>query len=220
MTSNDEPILIQNLIDSGIATFLNVVLQSDDPKIIKNACLLISNICCGSLGQIGNLFKNNIFIELIKVSKNIYEALAFNSKYNNEYYRCLIDAFREINFSFASTIINSIYEKIIPFARYDNCIVVFFLVKGLDILNIKDYEDTECLEVILEALYKLIIFDRDEIEKVGNNNSKCLNFAEFMEKNGLKENLEKLLLTNKECSLISIDAKRIYNDLFNDYKQK
>ena len=220
MTLNGNGILIQNLINSGIAKYLNVVLQSDDPKIIKNACLLISNICCGSFGQIGNLFVNNTFIELIKVSKNIYEALVFHSKYKNEYYGCLIDAFREINLSFAYAINNSIYEKMIPLARYDNCIVVLFLVKGLDILNEKGYEVTECFQAILEALYKLIIFDRNGNEKVGNNNNNCLNFAEFMEKNGLKKYLEKLLLTYKECSLISIDAKRIYNVLFNDYKQK
>ena len=220
IASNDDGILTQILIDSGIAKFLNFVLQSDDPKIIKNAGLLISNICCGSCGQIGNLFENNTFIELIKVSKNIYEALVFNSKYKNEYYGCLIDAFREINFAFASAINNSIYEKMIPLARYDNCIVVLFLVKGLDILNVKDYKDNECLQAILDALYKLIIFDRDDIVKVDNNNNNCLNFAEFMEKNGFKEYLEKLLITKKEDNLISINAMRIYNALFNDFEQK
>jgi hypothetical protein len=215
--SLEDGILTQILIDSGIAQFLNFVLQSDDPKIIKNACICISNICCGTCGQVGNLYENNTFIELIKVSKNIYEALVYNSKCKDEYYKCLIDTFREINYSFTFAIINSIYEKIIPLARYDNFFVVLLLIKGLDYLNDKKID--ECIEFILKALYKLFIYDRDEIKKDGsNNNNNYINFAEFMEKNGLKESLEKLLSTNKN-NRISFIAERVYNSIFNDFEK-
>ena len=210
MMSLEDGIITQILIDNGISKFLNFVLQSDEPKIIKNAAFCISNICCGAYGQLANLYEKNTFIELIKVSKNIYEALIYNSKYKDENYKILIDTFREINFAFANAIINSISEKRIPLASYDNCIVILFLVKGLDILKDNNIDDIIICD--LEALYRLIIDERDEMKDNGENNNNCLSFVEFMEKNGLREYLEKLSITNKNNE-ISVIIKRILENL-------
>ena len=210
MMSLDEGILTQILIDSGIANFYNYVLQSNDLKIIKNASFGLSNLCAGAYGQISCLYENNTFVELIKVTKNIYEALEYNSKLKDVHYGELKDAFREINFVFSLAIINSIYEKSIPLVKYDNCVVVLFLIKGLDILNENGYE--ELIKCILSALYKLIIFDRGEQNKNNDNNN--LDIIEFMEINGIKEHLGKLKLNMNED--IVNKAEIIYDCIFNN----
>lgn len=209
--SLDDGILTQTLIDSGIANFYNYVLQSNDIRIIKNAAFGISNICSGAYGQISCLFENNTLVELIKVSKNIYEALDYNSKLKNAYYSELKDAFREINFVFSLVIINSLFEKIIPLVSYDNYAVILFLIKGLNILNEKGYE--LLMEYILTALYKVIVFHRGEKNK-NNNNSNYLDIVEFMEINGIKEYLENMK-SNKNEKLVN-KAELIYNSLFYD----
>ena len=214
MMSLDEGILTQTLIDSGIANFYNYVLQSNDTKIIKNASFGISNICAGAYGQISCLYEKNTFIQLIKVTKNIYEALEYNSKLKNVYFSELKDAFREINFVFSLAIINSLYEKSIPLIKYDNCVVVLFLIKALHILNENGYEDL--IKCILSALYKLIIYDRGEQTKNNDNNkdNNYLDIIEFMEINGIKEYLEKLK-SNMSEEIVD-KAEIIYNCIFNN----
>ena len=208
--SLEDGIQTQILIDSGISQFLNSALQSSNPRIIKNVSFCISNICAGTCGQMANLFQNNTFIELIKVSKNIYEALDYNFNINDDYYGALIDAFREINYAFSLAISNCIYEKIIPLAKYDNYAVVLILVKGLNIFSDKKIDFL--IIFILSALYRLILYDRGE---KANANKNSVNFAEIMEKNGLKECLEKLLLSNKNEKILQ-EAGRIYDSIFND----
>lgn len=213
MMSLEDGILTQILIDSGISHFLKNALQSPNPQIIKNVSFCISNICAGTYGQMANLFENNTFIELIKVSKNIYEALDYNFKIDNEYYKVLIDAFRELNYAFSLAIMNCIYEKIIPLAKYDNYAVILILVKGLNIFSNKNFEDV--IINILAALYKLILNDRGE--KMDDNNNGT-NFSKVMEKHGLKEYLEKLLAQSKNQKLL-YDAERIYDSIFNDFEK-
>ena len=214
MMSLDEGILTQTLIDSGIANFYNYVLQSNDSKIIKNASFGISNICAGAYGQISCLYEKNTFVQLIKVTKNIYEALEYNSKLKNVHYSELKDAFREINFVFSLAIINSLYEKSIPLIKYDNSVVVLFLIKALHILNENGYEDL--IKCILSALYKLIIYDRGEQTKNNDNNkdNNYLDIIEFMEINGIKEYLEKLK-SNMNEEIVD-KAEIIYNCIFNN----
>ena len=215
--SLDDAILTQTLIDSGIANFYNYVLQSNDVRIIKNASFGISNICAGTYGQLACLYESNTFVELIKVSKNIYEALDYNSKLNNVYYSELKDAFREINFVFSLAIINSVFEKSIPLVKYNNCIVVLFLIKALNILNENGME--QLMEYILSALYKLIVFDRGEKKKNNENNkdnNNNLDIVEFMEINGIKEYLEKLK-SNKNEKVVG-KAEIIYNAIFYNFE--
>ena len=208
----EDGILTQTLIDSGIAKFLNVVLQSHDIRVIKNACFCISNICAGTCGQISNLYDNNTLFELTKVSKNIYDALEYNGKFKNEYFNELKDAFREINFVYSLTILNSIYDKLVPFIKYDNYIILLILLKGLEIF---DERNEDLLELILESINKLIIYDQTDKYNDMNDN---LSFVQFFEKYGLKEILEKIIFY-KSQNLVEKAAK-IYDSIFSDLDNK
>jgi hypothetical protein len=208
----EDGILTQTLIDSGIAKFLNVVLQSHDIRVIKNACFCISNICAGTCGQISNLYDNNTLFELTKVSKNIYDALEYNGKFKNEYFNELKDAFREINYVYSLTILNSIYDKLIPFIKYDNYIILLILLKGLEIF---DERNEDVLELILESINKLIIYDQTDKYNDMNDN---LSFVQFLEKYGLKEILEKIKFY-KSQNLVK-RATKIYDSIFSDLDNK
>lgn len=196
LMSLEDNIITQNLLDSGISQFLNIVLQSHDPKVIKNAFFCLSNICAGTYGQLAYLYDNNTLIEAVKIGKYIYEALDYNSKSKNEYYNSLIDVFREINYVFSQAINNSLKEKFIPLARYDNYAVISILIKGIEILSDKNLENLN--DYILAALYKLIIFDKEDFINNNDNNDKYISFTEVMERNGLKECLEKILQNKKD----------------------
>lgn len=222
--SLEDGILTQTLLDSGIAKFLNMVLQSHDITVIKNASFCISNICAGTYGQISNLYDNNTLFELIKVAKNIYEALNYNGILKNEQYNKLKDAFREINYVFSLTIINSIYEKSIPFARYDNFTVVLILLKGLDIIE----NNVELFRLIISAIYRLLVYDRtdkykDKNLKENNNNNNSnledniqnLSISEFMERNGIKEIAQKLKYSKIDDNTVRA-FENIYNEVFNE----
>ena len=80
---------IQKIIDSGIAQFINRLLQLSDIKIIKNTFNCIFMICYGTFGHISNLYENNTISLALKVSKNIYEA--FNGRFN--IFRCTYNCF-------------------------------------------------------------------------------------------------------------------------------
>ena len=223
LMSLDDGILTQNLLDSGVAIFLTNVIQSHEIRVIKNAAFCISNICAGTCGQIGNLIKNNTLVELIKVSKNIYDALNYNEKNKNENYSELKDALREINYVFSLTIENSIFEKLIPLARFNDYTIVLVLIKGLSLLD--DINDGDLISNILKGLYKLIVFDRSEKSDESNNNSgdknyneKFLSFTEVMERNGFKETLEKLQMS--ENLKISHQAHKMHDALFSNLEEE
>jgi len=212
LMSLEDGILTQTLIDSGIAKFLNFVLQSHDIRVIKNACFCISNICAGTCGQISNLYDSNTLFELTKVSKNIYDALEYNGKFKNEYFNELKDAFREINFVYSLTILNSIYEKLVPFIKYGNYIILLILLKGLEIF---DERNDDLLELILESINKLIIFDQSDKYNDMNDN---LSLVQFLEKYGLKEILEKI--KSYKNKILVETAGKIYDSVFNDLDSK
>ena len=228
LMSLDDGILTQNLIDSGIASFLTKVIQSHEVRVIKNAAFCMSNICAGTCGQVGALIKDGTLIELINVSKNIYDALNYNEGSKNEHYSELKDALREINYVFALAIENTIFEKSIPLVRYNNYTIILVLLKGLNILEDKDNE--ELFYNILKSLYKLIVFDKTEkndeiindMNTIDNNNIndniKYLTFIEVMERNGFKETLEKLQMSKNE--VISSQSAKIYDALYNNLEEE
>ena len=195
----DDGIITQTLLNAGITSFLTKTLQSNDLRIIKNACFCISNICAGSYGQMSYLFNDNTLYELIKVSKNILEAIELMQK-KDDYYLQLLDTFREINFVFSLTITNSLYEKVIPFCQCENYTVILVLMKGLKYLSGEKNEDV--LETIFIAINKIILFSKD-CDK---------NIFFVMEKYGLKENLEKIIITGS-LSLGKI-AEEIHESLY------
>lgn len=195
----DDGILTQTLLNEDIASFLKPLILTNDLRTIKNVCFCFSNICSGTYGQIAYLFNNNALYELIKVSKNIYEAMEL-AKEKDDYYFQLKDTFREINFVFALTISNSIFEKSVPFAKCNDYTPVMILVKGLRIFC--DVKNQDLLDTISKALMKLIYF----------NNFFDENICDVMEKFGFKENLENILL-NKNWEIFE-DFEKIYDSIF------
>jgi len=178
----DDGIITQNLLNAGISSFLTKVLQSNDIRIIKNACFCISNICAGTYGQSSYLFNDNTLYGLIKVSKNILEAIELRQE-KDDYYLQLLDVFREINFVFSITISNTLIEKVIPFCQCENYTVIIILMKGLNILLGDKNQDL--FSSMFIAINKLILFTKDYDNNIFFN----------MEKYGLKENLEKIIIT-------------------------
>ena len=199
LMSLDDGILTQTLLNANISSFLKPIILTNDIRTIKNACFCLSNICAGTYGQIAYLFHNNTLYELIKVSKNILEAMEYN-KEKGDYYYQLKDTLREINYVFALTIHNGLFEKIVPFAKCDDYTPVMIIIKGLKIFC--DINNQDLLDVILKTIYKLISF---------NN---CLedDICEIMEKFGLKENLENILL-NKNWEVFE-EAESLYDSIF------
>ena len=178
----DDGIITQTLLNAGISSFLAKTLQSNDIRIIKNACFCLSNICAGTYGQSAYLFNDNTLYELIKVSKNILEAIELSQK-KDDYYLQLIDVFREINFVFSIIISNTLIEKVIPLCECENYTVILVLIKGLKYLLAEKNE--ELFEAMLFAINKIILFSKDNDKNIFFN----------MEKYGLKENLEKIIIT-------------------------
>ena len=215
LLSLEDAFLTQIMIDSGISKFLTQALKSSDIKLIKNITFAISNICASECGQLVDLYENNTLVELINVSKNIYEALEYNEKIKTEEYNMLKDAFRELNFAFSLAINNSIYERSIPLARYNNNIVVLILIKGLKLYYEKYNEDL--LTLILESLFKLLIFDNTSNGNEGNFDNN-LSFKEIIERQGVKEYLE-IIMNQKNTSNVKW-AKRVYDLIFNDFEDE
>ena len=199
LMSLDDGILTQTLLNADISSFLKPIILTNDIRTIKNACFCLSNICAGTYGQIAYLFKNNTLYELIKVSKNIYEAMEY-SKEKGDYYCQLKDTFREINYVFALTIYNGLFERIVPFVKCDDYTPVMIIIKGLKIYC--DISNKDLLDTILSAIGKIISF----------NNYFEDDICDIMEKFGLKENLENILL-NKNWDLFK-QAENLYDSIF------
>ena len=195
----DDGIITQNLLNAGISSFLTKVLQSNDIRIIKNACFCISNICAGTYGQSSYLFNDNTLYGLIKVSKNILEAIELRQE-KDDYYLQLLDVFREINFVFSITISNTLIEKVIPFCQCENYTVIIILMKGLNILLGDKNQDL--FSSMFIAINKLILFTKDYDNNIFFN----------MEKYGLKENLEKIIITGSLA--LAKEAEKIHESLY------
>ena len=199
LMSLEDGIITQTLLSAGISSFLTKALQSHDIRIIKNVCFCISNICAGTCGQISYLFNDNTLYELIKVSKNILEAMEMRQE-KDDYYSQLKDAFREINYVFALTIVNTLKEKMIPFVECENYTPIVILMKGLKYLELKN--NIELIEYIFSAIKKIMAF-KDDFEK---------KILFVMEKYELKENLEKIII--KEDLNIAQKAGEIHDSIF------
>ena len=196
---SEDGILIQSLLNANICSFLTPLIQSHDLRVIKNISFCISNICAGTYGQMAYLFKNNTFYELIKVSKEIYEAMEL-TKDKGDNYNLLRDTFREINFSFGIAVNNSNFESCVPFVKCNNYTVVFVLMKGLGIFS--TIENQDLIEIILQAIGKLNTINYLFEE----------NILDIMEKYGLKDNLEKIL-QNKHWKIFK-NVEIIYDSMF------
>ena len=194
---------IQKIIDSGIAQFINRLLQLSDIKIIKNTFNCIFMICYGTFGHISNLYENNTISLALKVSKNIYEAFNSQNQFiNNISKEDFIGALKEISKAFSLLIKNSLHEQLVPIIKYEKGFLLLLLKDSLKIFqDIPDNDDL--ITFICQAFYKLL-------------KSSDFNIKEFLLKNGFKEILEKLQINQNED--IVKTAEIIYDEYFEDFE--
>ena len=198
----EDNVYIQKLIDSGISQFINKLLKLSDIKIIKNTFNCIYLISFGTFGHVSDLYNNNTVSLALNVSKNVYEAL--NSKNqiinNNISKKDLLGALREISLAFSILIINSLYERIVPIIEYENGLILLLLKDTLKLIDeLPNKRDS--ISYIFKAFYKILkLFDE--------------NIKEFLEKNGFKEVLEKLL--NNSDEEVSKCSSTIIDEFFDD----
>ena len=194
---------IQKIIDSGIAQFINRLLQLSDIKIIKNTFNCIFMICYGTFGHISNLYENNTISLALKVSKNIYEAFNSQNQFiNNISKEDFIGALKEISKAFSLLIKNSLHEQLVPIIKYEKGFILLLLKDSLKIFqDIPDNDDL--ITFICQAFYKLL-------------KSSDFNIKEFLLKNGFKEILEKLQINQNED--IVKTAEIIYDEYFEDFE--
>jgi hypothetical protein len=214
MSSENNDEITQKVVDSGIAKFLNKVLQTNNIKIIKNVFFCASNICAGTYGQISNLYDNGTIFELIKAAKNIYDSLENNNFINSGIRTDYINTFKEINYVISLTIMNSLYERLIPFTKYKNYTTILILLKGLKFFDDLNTSNNKLLLIyILNSISKLIDYDNTEDENEPQM-FEGVNFREFLEQHGFKEILEKLQ-TNGDENIVDL-AEKLYDKLYDD----
>lgn len=203
---------IQKIIDSNFSQFLNKLLKLSDIKIIKNTFYCIQNIFYGTYGQISNLYDNNTVSLSLQVAKNVYEALRSKNQFiSNKSKEEFVKTLREIDYSFSLLIINSLNERLIPVIKYDNHIVLLFLLEGFKYLEDNE-KDNELISLILRAISKLLDYFKKNDDE---NNDLTTNFlVEFLEKNGFKEILEKLQYNSDEN--IMENSEIIFDEYFDN----
>ena len=214
MSSENNDEITQKVVDSGIAKFLNKVLQTNNIKIIKNVFFCASNICAGTYGQISNLYDNGTMFELIKAAKSIYDSLDNNNFINSTIRTDYIKAFKEINYVISLTIMNSLYERLIPLTKYQNYTTILILLKGLKFFDDLNTSTNKLLLIyILNAISKLIDYDNTEDENEPQM-FEGVNFREFLSLHGFKEILEKLQ-TNGDENIVDL-AEQLFDKLYDD----
>lgn len=214
MSSENNDEITQKVIDSGIAKFLNKVLQTNNIKIIKNVFFCASNICAGTYGQISNLYDNGTIFELIKSAKIVYDSLENNNFINSTIRTDYIKTFKEINYVISLTIMNSLYERLIPIAKYKNYAIILILLKGLKFFDDFNASNNITLLIfILNALSKLIDYDNTEDEDEPQMFA-GVNFKEFLSHHAFKEILEKLQ-TNGNEKIVDL-AEQVFDKLYDD----
>ena len=210
MLSVEESTFIQKILDSGIANFLNKLLQLSNISIIKNTFFCIQNICQGNYGQISYLFNSNTISLSLQVAKNVYEALISKNQFMKNLAKIdFVKALREIDYEFSFVIINSLEEKIIPIVKYENHVVLLFLLEGFKYLE-DNKKDNELASYMIGAISKLLDFFKKDEDNYANLTNASL--VEFLEKNGFKEILLKLI--NNSDETIMKFAENIFDEFF------
>lgn len=204
---------IQKIIDSGISQFLNRLLKLSDIKIIKNVFYCIYTICCGTYGQIANLYDNNTISLSLIVAKDVYETIISNNQFiDKKTKKYFIKALREIDFAYCSLIINSLYDRLVPVIKYENHIIILFLLEAFKFLE-DDKKDNELISLIIRAISKLLEYFKNN---EGDEKIADINLVEFLEKNGFVQILDKLQYSSDED--IMNNAEFLFDNYF-DHSQ-
>ena len=211
--NDEEELAIQKLIDYGIINFLNKIIDNseDDFKIIKNVVFCISNICTGNFNQINELYNSGIYIKLINIGNNIYTKIkgsAVDARDNEM--KDLYDLFREINYVFSLTIINSMYEKLLPLIKYNDYIIIIFIIEALNIFQ----NEKELIDLYLNAIFHLVNYEQnlEEYNSIIRISDLNITISEIMDRNGIKSILDNIII-NKSDELNKL-AEKIYNIIY------
>ena len=109
---------------------------------------------------------------------------------------------------------NSLYERLIPIAKYKNYAIILILLKGLKFFDdFNASNNTTLLIFILNALSKLIDYDNTEDEDEPQMFA-GVNFREFLSHHAFKEILEKLQ-TNGNEKIVDL-AEQVFDKLYDD----
>ena len=202
----------QKIIDSGLCLFLNKLLEFSDIKIIKNALFCIQNICCGSYGQIAQLYDNKTIKLTLLVARNVNETLNSTNQFiNNLSKKDFVTALKEIDRVFSLLIINSLFDRLIPLVEYDNYLIILLLLESFKYLDDDDKKDNDLISLIVRAIFKLLDFFKNNSDEKGDNIA-LNNFIKLLEKNGFKEILGKMQYNSDEEIMIA--AEKIFDEYF------
>ena len=159
----------QKIIDSGLCLFLNKLLEFSDIKIIKNAFFCIQNICCGSYGQIAQLYDNKTIKLTLLVARNVNETLNSTNQFiNNLSKKDFVTALKEIDRVFSLLIINSLFDRLIPLVEYDNYLIILLLLESFKYLDDDDKKDNDLISLIVRAIFKLLDFFKNNSDEKGD----------------------------------------------------
>ena len=209
---DENELLIKKMIDYNIINFLNKIIDesTNDFKIIKKVAFCLSNLCIENYEFINSLYNEGICLKLIKIGETIYKILKYKINLKEDEVEELHKTFSEICYTLCIIINNSVYEKLLPLVKYNNCIIIIFLIETLKIFQ----NNNKLIDLCLNSLYHLIYYDK-EIEKYNSSirtSELNLSFSEFTDRNGIKSILDNYIM-NKNIEINKI-AEKIYNLIY------
>ena len=205
----DKNQLNKSLIDFGIFNFFNKIIDSfefnNNYKIIKNLLLSITNLSI-DLDYPTILYNTGIISKLIKLGEIIYNSFKESINYNKD----LIISFRELCKTFSIIIKISLYKDLIPVIQCSNYLIIIFLIEGLSLFEKKK----DLIELIFEALYKLVEYDKIMEEYNKNIRNDYLNddFSQIMDRNGIKNVLDNYIFDKRKD--INILANKLFKKIY------
>ena len=205
----DKNQLNKSRIDFGIFNFFNKIIDSfefnNNYKIIKNLLLSITNLSI-DLDYPTILYNTGIISKLIKLGEIIYNSFKDSINYNKD----LIISFRELCKTFSIIIKISLYKDLIPVIQCNNYLIIIFLIEGLSLFEKKK----DLIELIFEALYKLVEYDKIMEEYNKNIRNDYLNddFSQIMDRNGIKNVLDNYIFDKRKD--INILANKLFKKIY------
>lgn len=213
LSSLEYDLSIQLLINNGIFSFLNNVLDSTDPKVIEHVWGIIHGIAEGSVEQMLGLYQYCVIDKLIRTSYLLYDVIDSGELSGDlckpEYKKSVYNAFGSTADIIAVVFNVSFSELLVDKSKYGDYAAIKILVKALKIF--KDNKNI-CCDVlnVLNAIYKIFLIFFDEPNET--------DVIDIMIKGGLKDVLRELVSSSN--SDISTNAKEFLEDMIENEVDK
>ena len=200
---------VQLLLDEGLADILKQCLDEfkfSHRDLLRSVLFGISNIACGTLGQVELLHNHNIFQDVMAIGKIMYSVIEKYKNSNEE-----INILMECLYTIVGGIDGGSDAIVYEIFSYENNIIVDMLFYGL-----KEFKDMRLIKGILISIKKLIIMDENIMSDVS--------IKKMIKQKGIEDFLEKELTGkrfNKEqedLAEVIVDALKNENiglDLYN-----